>query len=74
MRIDRCLCADRTFADLYAQAQRDGLDLDAVMALAGEKGRRCGLCRPYLRRTLATGQVAFDRLLGESSEISACDQ
>lgn len=68
MLIDRCVCMDRSFADLLAQAEREGLDLDEVMAMAGEKGTRCGLCRPYLRVTLATGRVTFDRVLvdGES--------
>lgn len=56
---------DRTFADLREQALRDGLDLDGVMTLAGEKGTRCGLCRPYLRCALATGRVVFDRIMVE---------
>jgi bacterioferritin-associated ferredoxin len=65
MHIDRCICTGRTFADLREQAQREGLDLDGVMALAGEKGTRCGLCRPYLRRTLTTGRCVFDRIMIE---------
>lgn len=63
MLIDRCVCMNRTFTDLLGQARREELDLDAVMAMAGEKGTRCGLCRPYLRVTLATGRVTFDRVI-----------
>lgn len=71
MRIDRCICAGRTFADLLDQARREGLDLDAVMKLTGEKGTRCGLCRPYLRRTLASGQCVFDHVIVEPPPTGA---
>lgn len=70
MRIDRCICAGRTFADLLDQARREGLDLDAVMQLTGEKGTRCGLCRSYLRQTLATGQCVFHHIMVEPPPVN----
>ncbi len=64
--VDRCVCLGRTFADLRERAAREGLSLDQIMALpAAEKpdGRRCGTCRPYVRRCLETGQAVFHELL-----------
>lgn len=78
MRIDRCLCTGRTFADLAAQAKREGLELDALMALPRENGgcggtgegatTRCGLCRPYLRAALQSGETVFHDLLPLDAE------
>lgn len=69
VRVDRCVCLGRTLADLCEQARREGLDADGVMALAGcragQGGSRCGLCRPYVREALRTGETVFLRLLTE---------
>ena len=62
MRIDRCICTGLTFARICEQARAEGWDLDQVKTELGA-GANCGLCRPYLRRGLATGEVVFDRVL-----------
>ena len=51
---------------LLPQARAAGWDLAAVMRETG-CGAQCGLCRPYLRRMLATGETTFHELLWEDS-------
>lgn len=50
------------FHRLLTVAQREAWDLDTLMRETG-CGARCGLCRPYLRRMLATGETVFHELL-----------
>jgi bacterioferritin-associated ferredoxin len=63
MRIDRCVCENRTFADLALVARRD--DIRDAEGLAAETGcgTHCGLCVAYVRRMLATGETVFRELL-----------
>lgn len=67
VRIDRCVCLQREFAELLllSQLHRWGLE---ELARATGCSTRCGLCRPYLRRMLLTGETVFDRILVEGSE------
>lgn len=69
MRIDRCICIDTTFADLLEQARHAGVDLDDLALCTGAT-RGCGLCKPYLRQTLRTGQTVFTELLVEGEPLS----
>ena len=62
--VDRCLCTKRSFADLLVAARAEGWDLPALSAATGG-GSGCGLCRPYLRRMLRTGETVFHELLRE---------
>jgi len=62
VEIDRCICRNRQFAELYDLARPAGWDLGALMRETG-CGDQCGLCRPYLRRMLSTGQTVFHQLL-----------
>lgn len=66
IRIDRCYCEEKPFADLIAIAERDGLDL---LGLARQEGcgTHCGWCVAYLRRALRTGQTEFSELLPKES-------
>lgn len=64
MKIDRCICTGLTFAQVLARAKIAGWDLDAVRRELGA-GANCGLCRPYLRRALATGETSFSQILVE---------
>ena len=62
MRIDRCICAAKAFADLVQQARDQDLDLETLaQQTAATQG--CGLCKPYVRKALYTGQTVFDQLL-----------
>ena len=62
MNIDRCVCTGLTFAHILHRARAAGWDLEGVRRELGAGGR-CGLCRPYLRRALATGEVRFHEIL-----------
>lgn len=65
LRIDRCVCRQRDFAELLRLAQLNGWDLDALASATG-CSRQCGLCRPYLRRMLTTGETVFHEILVEA--------
>jgi bacterioferritin-associated ferredoxin len=52
------------FAQLLPLARAEGWDLDQLVRHTG-CGAGCGLCRPYLRRMLATGETVFRELLWE---------
>lgn len=69
MRIDRCVCIGTTFAELLDQARRAGVGLDDLALCTGAT-QGCGLCKPYLRQTLRTGQTVFTELLVEGESVS----
>lgn len=52
------------FEGLLRLARERGWALSDVMRETG-CGDQCGLCRPYLRRMLATGETTFSELLTE---------
>ena len=62
--ITHCLCRRVAFADLLPQARQAHWTLETLIAETG-CGGQCGLCRPYLRRMLETGQTVFHELLTE---------
>jgi bacterioferritin-associated ferredoxin len=64
LRIDRCVCLNRRFAELLPLAREAGWDLAALTAATG-CGGQCGLCRPYLRRMLANGETVFTEIIVE---------
>ena len=69
MNIDRCVCTGLTFAQVLQRARAAGWDLDAVRRELGA-GANCGLCRPYLRRSLATGETVLHKILTEGPAAS----
>lgn len=60
--VSMCLCRGVPFAELLPRARAAGWDLDTLMRETG-CGAQCGLCRPYLRRMLVTGETTFHELL-----------
>ena len=64
LAIDRCICRGVPFAELLPRARAAGWTLDALIRETG-CGGQCGLCRPYLRRMLATGETVFSEILTE---------
>jgi bacterioferritin-associated ferredoxin len=52
------------FAHLLPLARSGGWGLDEIARATG-CGAGCGLCRPYLRRMLATGETEFPEILVE---------
>jgi bacterioferritin-associated ferredoxin len=65
--VSGCICKATSFEVLYAQASAAGWDLEQLMRETG-CGAQCGLCRPYLRRMLRTGQTAFYELLAPDDQ------
>ncbi len=60
--VSRCICMRFPFERLLPLARERGWTTEDVMRETG-CGDQCGLCRPYLRRMLATGQTEFTELL-----------
>lgn len=60
--VSGCICKSTSFEVLYAQAAAENWNLADIMRETG-CGAGCGLCRPYLRRMLRTGQTKFYELL-----------
>ena len=60
--VSRCICRGIAFNDLLPRAREAGWNLEDLMRETG-CGAQCGLCRPYLRKMLSTGQTAFYQLL-----------
>ena len=64
MNIDRCICTGITFAQALEQGTRKGWGLEELRRELGVGGN-CGLCRPYLKRALATGETVFHEIITE---------
>ena len=65
VRVDRCVCHGRLFEDVQRAARACGATSIEALQQEIPFGTRCGLCRPYVRRMLETGQVVFYEVLVE---------
>jgi bacterioferritin-associated ferredoxin len=65
--ITMCVCRQMPFARILPLARAGGWDLEGIARATG-CGAGCGLCRPYLRRMLATGETEFHEILAEGPE------
>ena len=68
LRIDRCFCVAQPFADLQRVADATGARSVEVLQKHVRFGEQCGLCRPYVRRMLRTGEVVFHQIVTEADE------
>ena len=64
--VSRCICRSLAFSELLPRARAAGWSLTDLMSETGA-GAQCGLCRPYLKRMLRTGETVFHELLTEES-------
>jgi bacterioferritin-associated ferredoxin len=64
--VSMCVCRRTPFARLLPLAREAGWDLEGLIRETG-CGGQCGLCRPYLRRMLATGETEFPELLRDEA-------
>ena len=64
LRITKCVCRDTTFASLLPLAQERQWALEDLIRETG-CGAGCGLCRPYLREMLRSGQTEFSEVILE---------
>ncbi|GDY05194.1 hypothetical protein LBMAG50_13350 [Phycisphaerae bacterium] len=67
MQIDRCVCFNLTFAFVLKDAREKQLTVEQVELSLG-CGGGCGLCRPYLRRCLRTGETSFEHIITDADE------
>ncbi len=65
--VTMCVCRHVPFAQLLPVARAGGWGLEEIAAGTG-CGAGCGLCRPYLRRMLATGETEFREILTEDPD------
>lgn len=66
--IDRCFCYHETFADLRDVAHETGARSVEALQEHILFGQNCGLCHPYVRRMLRTGQTVFDAVVTDDDE------
>ena len=64
LQITMCVCMRMPFARLLPIARERGWDLESLMRETG-CGDNCGLCRPYLKRMLRTGETLFTEIVTE---------
>lgn len=71
--ITRCICRNFQFDRLLALVRTRRWDLEDVITHTG-CGDECGLCRPYLRVMIETGQTEFrDLLPADPTQSEAAD-
>lgn len=66
IHIDRCVCMRFPFVDLLRLARARSWGLAEVIRETG-CGDECGLCRPYVRRMLVTGETIFQEIVEEEA-------
>ena len=62
--ISRCICKATAFEELLPRARASGWNLADLVRETG-CGGQCGLCRPYIRRMLRTGETEFHEIITE---------
>lgn len=67
LRIDRCVCVNVSFEEMLEASRAEGLDRDGLEHRFG-CCRGCGLCGPYVRRMLRTGETCFREILSDRDE------
>ena len=68
MRVSRCSCYDVSFAELKGMLDREpGLTVQDLMQRTG-CGGDCGMCVPYIRLMMETGETKLPVLTYEQFE------
>ena len=68
IRVDRCFCFGRLFADLAETAEARGCATVAELQEHELFGEQCALCHPYVRRMLRTGETVFGEVVTDADE------
>ena len=63
IRIDRCICFDKSFAELHMIARAHGITSLLQLQTRVEFGQKCRLCHPYVKRMLRTGETVFSEIV-----------
>ena len=64
LQINMCVCRSIPFNKLLPLAKERGWTLEDLVRET-HCGAGCGLCRPYLRRMLETGETVFHEIITE---------
>ena len=75
MTVSRCVCYDISFEELKERSKENNLSFDELQQTTG-CSTGCGMCEPYVRLMLNTGQTSFqplppheaDQILKEAAE------
>lgn len=73
MNIDRCYCYEKTFSEIKEIAESTGADSVEALQQHVEFGLNCGLCHPYVRRMLRTGETSFSCVIREHDEPATAE-
>jgi len=65
MQITRCVCYDKTFAELKRLADEHGCKTVEELQRYVEFGLNCKLCHPYVRRMLRSGETVFSEIIAD---------
>jgi hypothetical protein len=57
--VTRCVCSNRTFAELKLTAEKYGVTTLEQLQAKIEFGVTCKLCHPYVTKMLKTGETEF---------------
>ena len=68
--VDRCVCFDRSFADLLRVADATGATTLEALQEETDFGLACRICNPYVRRMLRTRETTFSELLVDDGLVS----
>jgi len=68
MRIDRCVCHDVSFEELRRHATACGESSFRELQKKFGCGSTCGLCAPYVKCMLRTGQTVFTQIITARDE------
>ena len=60
--VNRCVCTGLSIKDLVQLARDNNYTHDQLIE-ATNAGNHCGLCRPYVKCALETGQVVFNEII-----------
>ncbi|HEY9840743.1 MAG: (2Fe-2S)-binding protein [Candidatus Sericytochromatia bacterium] len=65
LRIDRCICFDKSFAELSQIARAHGITTLPELQSKVIFGQKCQLCHPYVKRMLRTRETVFGEIVVE---------
>ncbi len=68
MIIDRCTCSEVTFSALREIARAHDSATTGALQEHVAFGRNCGLCLPYVRRMMRTGETVFHGIITPEDE------
>lgn len=65
IRVDACLCYKKSFTQILEHARQNKTLSLTELQQEIDFGKKCGLCLPYIRRALETGETVFFQLISD---------